>query len=384
MLKAALTTSKTASAIASIDIFGENAAAVVDKIFESVNKSQRLEPNHFCLGKIKNNDRAIDDVVVQCGCEKSITINTHGNSFIVKEILELLKFNGAEIVKADELLKLKLNADSQSSILQKEVLFWQSKAAVLTGVKLICSQLVDGLTKWAKMWQDNIDKENIISMNNQAEYILRQNPTAHHIIYGSKVVIAGAPNSGKSTLLNAIAGKQISITSKIQGTTRDWVSAECVIKGYKITLIDTAGIEQIFSQEADIKAQQKSFEILESADVVWLVMDAELPNVQKKAEIYRANMREKCIKAPIITVFNKIDKTEANIEGLSISAFNNIGIESLIEQTLKTLKIDGFDIYQPICFTNRQQLLMKEITHTKNKADLQILLEKLLEDKVLL
>jgi tRNA modification GTPase len=384
MLKAALTTSKTASAIAAIDIFGKNAMAVVEKLFEPSSQGQKLQPNNFCYGKIKIDDRYIDDVVIQCGCEKSITINTHGNSFIIKEILELLKSGGAEIVKADELFKQKLNADNQSSILQKEVLFWQCKAVVLTGVKLICNQIIEGLTKWVKLWQDNVSDENIISINNQAEYILKQSGAAHHIIYGSKVVIAGAPNSGKSTLLNAIAGKQISITSKMEGTTRDWVNAECVIKGHKITLIDTAGIEKNFSQEADIKAQEKSFQMLESADVVWLVMDAELSDVQQRGEIYKANIREKSSKAPIITVFNKIDKTENQIEGLSISAINNIGIESLIEQTLKTLKIVGFDIYQPICFTNRQQILMKEIAHTKNKADLQILLEKLLKDKVLL
>ncbi len=108
-----------------------------------------------------------------------------------------------------------------------------------------------------------------------------------------KVVVIGPPNSGKSTLINAIIGKKVSIVNEKQGTTRDVVTSSCLIDGIRFVFKDTAGIRKTSDkiEEEGIKLSKKA---LKSADIVIYLADKEndfdkLPIIKNKKNIFVLN-----------------------------------------------------------------------------------------------
>ena len=103
-------------------------------------------------------------------------------------------------------------------------------------------------------------------------------PAIERLREGVRVVIAGPPNAGKSTLLNALAGREAAITSAIAGTTRDVVEAPTAIGGAPFLLIDTAGLRDS-SDEIESLGIERARRNLEAADIViWLGERAEAPD----------------------------------------------------------------------------------------------------------
>ena len=113
----------------------------------------------------------------------------------------------------------------------------------------------------------------ILDVSAEAEQILENSQIAKLIMFSCKVAIIGPPNTGKSTLLNLLAGRQKAIVTDIKGTTRDWVSAQCRIEPLYLELFDTAGLDKKPEDVIERESQQKSIEILQQADLVLLVLD---------------------------------------------------------------------------------------------------------------
>lgn len=149
-------------------------------------------------------------------------------------------------------------------------------------------------------------------------------------IMGSEITlcIAGKTNVGKSTLMNALAGKERSIVSEIPGTTRDFIEEKISIRGINFSLIDTAGIRNTEEKiEAEGIARSKS-EILK-ADIVLLLMDASQPLGEEDKTLFSLIAKEKTI-----FVWNKTDLKlpEENLSfpnSIFISAKEKIGLDEL-------------------------------------------------------
>ena len=166
--------------------------------------------------------------------------------------------------------------------------------------------------------------------------------------YGSissdvKVVVIGPPNSGKSTLINAIIGKKVSIVSEKQGTTRDVVTSSCIIDGIRFVFNDTAGIRKASNkiEKVGIKLSKKA---LKSADIVIYLADKEndfdkLPIIKSKKNIF---------------VLNKIDLSnkKAPVGGFAISA-----------KTKKNLKLLKKALAHNFLKLNQEELLSVNIRH---------------------
>jgi tRNA modification GTPase len=151
-----------------------------------------------------------------------------------------------------------------------------------------------------------------------------------------KVAIIGPPNSGKSTLINAIIGEKVSIVNEIRGTTRDVVSSGCVIDGIRFIFMDTAGIRDT-SDKIEKEGVKLSKKALNGADIV----------------IYLAENKSDFDKMPInnrkknIFVINKIDisNKEAPANGIAISAKTKKNFKSLKEElTQSFLKLNQEEI----------------------------------------
>lgn len=151
---------------------------------------------------------------------------------------------------------------------------------------------------------------------------------------GIKVVIAGQPNAGKSSLLNALAGAELAIVTPLAGTTRDKVQQTIQIEGVPIHVIDTAGLRDS-DNEIEIIGITHAWQAIESADVVLFLHDL----TRAKTPLYRSDDAaiERLLAAklpatiPVIDVWNKLDAVTdpAHASGLFLSAKTGLGLDAL-------------------------------------------------------
>ncbi|WP_295952573.1 tRNA uridine-5-carboxymethylaminomethyl(34) synthesis GTPase MnmE [Rhodoferax sp.] len=154
---------------------------------------------------------------------------------------------------------------------------------------------------------------------------------------GIKVVIAGQPNAGKSSLLNALAGAELAIVTPIAGTTRDKVAQTIQIEGVPIHVIDTAGLR---SSEDAIEAIgiERAWAEIEAADAVLFLHDltrADLADYQAADAAIAAELAQKLPpRVPVIDVWNKLDSHQAAPGVLALSAKTGAGLDNLRRKLL--------------------------------------------------
>lgn len=156
---------------------------------------------------------------------------------------------------------------------------------------------------------------------------------------GIKVVIAGQPNAGKSSLLNALAGAELAIVSAVAGTTRDVVSQTIQIHGVPLHVADTAGLRES-SDEVEQIGVARAWDQIESADAVLFLHDltrAHLDDYAAADAEILAGLRQKLpASVPVLDVWNKQDAAPATSpeQGIALSAKTGLGVEALREQLL--------------------------------------------------
>ena len=158
---------------------------------------------------------------------------------------------------------------------------------------------------------------------------------------GIKVVIAGQPNAGKSSLLNALAGAELAIVTPIAGTTRDKVTQLIQIDGVPLHVVDTAGLREALDDVEKIGIERAWGEI-EGADAVLFLHDLTQQNttdyIAADAIIQRAIALKIPKKTPVIDVWNKSDAAPSPVStGVVISAKTGEGLHALREQLLRAV-----------------------------------------------
>jgi tRNA modification GTPase len=166
---------------------------------------------------------------------------------------------------------------------------------------------------------------------------------------GIQLVLAGAPNVGKSSLLNRLAGEEIAIVTPIAGTTRDRIKESITIGGVPIHIIDTAGLRET-GDLVEAKGIERSWEAIRAADIVIFLQDPSTidsvdatTTLALKAQILEA-LPPKC---PVLEVNNKSDllsKPPANqdkTQTLLISAKTGTGVEALKQKILELVGWGG-------------------------------------------
>ena len=156
---------------------------------------------------------------------------------------------------------------------------------------------------------------------------------------GIKVAIAGQPNAGKSSLLNALAGAELAIVTPIAGTTRDRIEQTIQIEGVPVHVIDTAGLRA----SVDVVEQMgiaKAWDAIVDADAVLFVHDLSRYEVdgyrEADAEIFAELAQRLTTRIPVIDVWNKIDATSTKPpgSGIHISAKTFAGLPELRKKLL--------------------------------------------------
>ena len=181
---------------------------------------------------------------------------------------------------------------------------------------------------------------------------------------GIPVAILGAPNVGKSTLLNCLLNEEKAIVSDIAGTTRDAIEDELNIKGFKFRFIDTAGIRET-NDTIENLGIKKTMEKAAIAHVVLFLIDA---NSNISNQLLELNKVKDKIKDKLLVVVNKIDLNAVKEDlkhAIFISAKNNEGVETLKERLLT--------------FVNTKELSNNEtiVTNLRHYEELQLTLHEI-------
>ncbi len=158
---------------------------------------------------------------------------------------------------------------------------------------------------------------------------------------GLQVVLAGQPNVGKSSLLNALAGAELAIVTPIPGTTRDRVSEQIQIEGVPLHIVDTAGLREA-SDEVERIGVARSWESIAKADVVLFLHDLTRlgdAEYQREDERIRAQLaahdEAAHLEARLLHVYNKADAAPAPDAALSLSAKSGAGLDALRQELLQ-------------------------------------------------
>lgn len=157
---------------------------------------------------------------------------------------------------------------------------------------------------------------------------------------GIKVVIAGQPNAGKSSLLNALAGAELAIVTPIAGTTRDKVQQTIQIEGVPVHVIDTAGLRESVDEVEKIGIE-RAWDAIESADAVLFLHDltriSATDYIAGEAAIAAILATKLLKRVPIIDIWNKADASAAHqpVEGLTLSAKTGAGLDALRRKLLE-------------------------------------------------
>lgn len=397
-------TARGMAAIASVALAGEGAPAILETIFRTGKPEARsnsagmgdpaaadasrkvpqpvASARRFCEGtvlhgSIVDGDRVIDEVVVGCEPEGMFVIHCHGNPLLVEQLVKLCQSHGAALIHAEQFYANRLRAQSETMIEAEAKLALQTCATV-AGAKIIAAQLTDGLLPAVQGWLAGLDERQLPQLWAECHQVLRKTSRARFLLNRCRIVLVGPPNSGKSTLLNQLAGKEEVIVSDMAGTTRDWVKITCRIGPLLADIYDTAGLDaELMQQDVDITAQKLALDLVRSADMNIFVYDV-TQEAQAQSLIFLLGGFKGIIAANKCDLLTGRQRDGIYSKYVRLSAVNGDGIEQLTDRLLAALKVADFNPRTPVCFTDRQLHILRQLLHTKEKPEARLHLEALL------
>jgi len=393
----ALSTPTGKSAIAVIRISGEQSLNVLKKI----SSIKKIQPNKTKLTLLSFQKQIIDQVLVvffkkpnSFTGEEMVEINCHGSNAIITKISKILEILGLRLAEPGEFTRRSLMND-KLDLLQTEGLAdlinsetEKQRSMAISGLSGKLSKFVNKTNEQLKLMLANtealIDFSDEDLPKNILNKILEQNKNlikrikkeinnseiSKPIRQGFVVSLVGKPNTGKSSFINYISKKEVSIVTNIPGTTTDAVTSTIEIDGYKFTFVDTAGIRKHKNKIEEIGIKKTKEIILKSnLNLVFL----EKKETSKYSEIEKKFfVRSKLDKKRVV----KYDKNIINISSLTGEGVKKL-LKKIKQKLIKNQK------NEPILSRERHLNIMKnvllELKSIKSKESMDIMAFKLRE-----
>ena len=399
----ALATPSGTGAIGVIRLSGPEALTLVKQVFKGKDlEKQASHTIHF--GTIRDDEAILDEVLASIFIaphsytkENVVEISTHGSAYIIESIIKLLVRKGARPANPGEFtLRAFLNGkmDLSQAEAVADLIASDSKASHQMAIQQMrggfsneLQHLRDQLIHFAAMIELELDfgeedvefanrddlKGLIYQINRVLQKLISSFELGNVMKNGVPVVIAGKPNVGKSTLLNALLNEERAIVSEIPGTTRDTIEDEMNIRGINFRFIDTAGIRDT---EDIIEAMgvERTHEKIRLAKLIIYLVDPE----QDMEDIHKQIAYLNDLQIPYLALVNKMDlltgslkSSLADLDLVYISALNKEGIEELKEHILNKVNLQKI---------NADDVLVSNIRHLEALQKTQESLNRVLEN----
>ena len=376
----AISTPYGSGGIAVVRVSGTAAIEIVDGLFygrKSLIDAKAYTVHYGEIVRAANNEEVLDQVLVSVfraphsfTGEDVVEIACHGSMYIQQTLLQWLVDAGCQLAKAGEFTqraflngKMDLTeAEAVADLIaaqtkaEKDLALAQLRGGISNELAVLRERLLT-FTSLVELELDFADHEELEFADRQQLFDLAQEiettisglvgsfKTGNAIKQGIPVAIIGAPNVGKSTLLNALLGEERAIVSDIQGTTRDTVEDTLVLGGMLFRFIDTAGMRQT-DDTIESLGIERSRQAAQRAAVIIHLQDATQPvDILSQIE----DIQDKTI----IHIYNKVDLVPgfmARENSIGISAKN--GEVEAIKQQLVALAAEQYDTRNAVTISN--------------------------------
>ena len=379
----AISTPYGSGGIAVIRVSGESAIQIVDRLFHGRKSLTQVAAYTIHYGEIRRKsedakgEEILDQVLVSVfraphsfTGEDVVEIACHGSIYIQQTLLHWLVDAGCHLDKAGEFTqraflngKMDLTeAEAVADLIaaqtkaEKDLALCQLRGGISNELAMLRERLLT-FTSLIELELDFADHEELEFADRQQLFDLAQEidvkisnlvssfKTGNAIKQGIPVAIIGAPNVGKSTLLNALLGEERAIVSDIQGTTRDTVEDTLVMGGILFRFIDTAGLRQT-DDTIESMGIERSRQAAQKASVIIHLQDASKP-------VSTLTGLENISEKKVIQVYNKIDLTpsfEATEGTIAISAKN--GSIDILRQKLVAFAVEQCNTQNAVTISN--------------------------------
>lgn len=336
-------------AVAIVRVSGEGAWKLASKTFKPW--QQAVEPRFALYGTVPSGEDALA-LPFAAGAsftgEESVEFHIHGSRASVESILEACLQNGARMARPGEfteraflngkldltqaeairdLVEAATDAQLRQANLLREGALSREIEAIINGCQAELAKIeahVD-FSEEIGDYDREAAQENLTTLAQRIEELLRTADAGRFLRNGLRIVIAGRPNAGKSSLLNALLGRDRTIVSATAGTTRDYVEESIELGGALCALVDTAGLRE---SEEDIEAEgiRRSQSLLETADFVWYLYDGAVGWTKEDQALFESITR------PCLLIRTKADLPRSlspKQDEIAISAITGDGLDRL-------------------------------------------------------
>ncbi len=377
----ATATAPGTGAIAVVRLSGSEAISIAEKVFRSVHdkilSEQKSHTIH--LGNIVKGNQTLDEVLLSLfrgpnsyTGEDVIEISSHGSPYIQQQLIQLLLDEGAQLAEPGE-FTLRAFINGKMDLTQAEavadLIASEGEAAhrvamqqLRGGISNQLEQLREQLIKFASLIEleldfseedvDFADRDVLDKLLNQAQdrikSLIDSFSVGNAMKKGVPVAIAGKPNAGKSSLLNALVQDEKAIVSQIAGTTRDSIEDTVILDGIQFRFIDTAGLRET-KDTIEAIGVKKAKTIISDSQILLYVVD---PSTTTVAEI---NTEVKALQHqnPLVLI-NKSDLHDVgklhnqnqeleDLDSILISAETGLGLDKICEHLVQLVKHTNYD-----------------------------------------
>ena len=393
---AAVSTPSGKAALSLIRLSGPESFTIIDRIFKKGGKKSFPLPYSAYYGSIidPENDSVVDKVVLTSFVaphsytgENVAEIACHGNPVLVSKILAILFKIGVRPAEPGEFTR-RAFMNGKLDLLEVEATAQLLSATSMTQARLALNQL-DGMPSQLvasfreKIIHHLVQLEASLNFPEDAIEAIDEHRLGHDlkqirselklfvesarqggiVAGGLKIALVGRPNSGKSSLMNYMLGKDRAIVTEIAGTTRDTLEECMQIGSIPVKIIDTAGLRDPGDRVEAIGIERTRRAVDEAFALVG-VFDGSQPETIEDRVVLNELMKQN---KPFICVRNKIDLPQrldadflAECIGVGISALNGTGLASLVDELKILIEKSGFENFEKMVVLGAQQQVALE------------------------
>jgi tRNA modification GTPase len=378
---AAIATAPGMGAIAVIRLSGSKAISIADKVFSSVQgKVLSKQKSHTIhLGHIVQGSRTIDEALVSLfkgpnsyTGEDVVEFSCHGSTYIQQQLIQLLVDQGAQLAEPGEFtLRAFINgkmdltqAEAVADLIASEgeaahrVAIQQLRGGISNQLKQLREQLVNFASlvelelDFSEEDVDFADRDALDKLLHQAQDTIKSLIDSFNLgnamKQGVPVAIAGKPNAGKSSLLNALAKDEKAIVSEIAGTTRDSIEDTVTLDGIQFRFIDTAGLRETEDTIEAIGVEKARTKISDAQILLYVVDPSSMTIPEVNTEVKALQHQNPLVlinKSDLYDVdklHNQTQKIE-NLDSLLISAETGLGLDKLCKHLIQLVMHTNYD-----------------------------------------